>query len=234
MRSRRLLTPRSVDPGGTIIDTDPVVNIPVNHSAAERLSPDLRREQLLDHAIRAFSVRSYDEVTMASLALEAGVSKGLAFRYFSGKRELYLETSARMADEVLTASDPDPGLSAPERFRSGLKAYLAKIEEHPYALPSLAPGASSDPEVLALAQRVDETIIARMLTRMGAPAGDRLLTETVGAWLVYVRASTHAWMQQGRELPREELVSLQIGAFRGSIEAALRLGAAPGVRLALP
>jgi len=211
-----------------------VVNISVNGGAAERLSPDRRREHLLVHAVRVFSVRAYDEVTMASLALEAGVSKGLAFRYFSGKRELYLAASTRMAEEVLAASDPDPGLSAPARFRTGLEAYLAMIEAQPHALPSLAPGASSDPDVLALVQRVDEAIVARMLSRMGALAGDRLLSETVGAWLVYVRASTHAWIQHGRVLPREELVCLQIGAFRGSIEAALRLGAAPGARLKLP
>ncbi len=203
-------------------------------SATARLPPDRRREQLLVHAVRVFSVHAYDDVTMASLALEAGVSKGLAFRYFGGKRELYLEASARMADEVLAASDPDADLSAPARFRSGLEAYLATIEARPHALPSLAPGASSDPDVLALAQRVDEAIVARMLERMGAPAGDRLLVATVGAWLVYVRASTHAWIQHGRVLGREELVGLQIGAFRGSVGAALALGAAPGVELALP
>ncbi len=211
-----------------------MVNNPVPGAVVTRLPPDERREQLLAHAVRVFSVRAYEEVTMASLALEAGVSKGLAFRYFGGKRELYIEASARMAEEVLAASDPDPGLSARARFRAGLEAYLAKIEAQPHALPSLAPGASNDSEVLALAQRVDEAIVARMLERMGAPDGDRLLSETVGAWLVYVRASTHAWMQHGRELPREELVALQIGAFRGSVEAARRLGAAPGARLALP
>lgn len=218
----------------TVANTDHVVNNPAKRGSTERLSPDRRREQLLAHAVRVFSVRTYDEVTMASLALEAGVSKGLAFRYFGGKRELYLAAAARMAQEVLEASDPDPGLSAAARFRSGLETYVAKIEAQPHALPSLAPGASSDHDVLALAQRLDAAIVARMLARMGAPAGDRLLSETIGTWLVYVRASTHAWMQHGRVLPREDLVSLQIGAFRGSIEAALRLGAAPGARLVLP
>lgn len=47
-----------------------------------------RRGQILDAAIACFSRRGFRETTMADIAAEAGVSDGLAYRYFSNKEEI--------------------------------------------------------------------------------------------------------------------------------------------------
>ncbi len=49
------------------------------------------RQRILDGAHRAMQVGGYRGTTMPAIAAEADVSVGLLYRYFSGKRELYLE-----------------------------------------------------------------------------------------------------------------------------------------------
>lgn len=53
-----------------------------------------RRQQILDAAITCFARTGFHETTMADIAVEAGVSDTLAYRYFTGKEEL-IETAVR-------------------------------------------------------------------------------------------------------------------------------------------
>ena len=49
---------------------------------------EARRRQILDAAVACFSRRGIHETTMADIAREAGISTGLAYRYFAGKKEI--------------------------------------------------------------------------------------------------------------------------------------------------
>lgn len=53
---------------------------------AERLAS--RKKDIVAAARRVFTERGYEKSTMSDIAREAGVSDGLAYRYFSSKREL--------------------------------------------------------------------------------------------------------------------------------------------------
>ena len=84
-----------------------------------------RRAQLLELARKAFSDRSYDEVSIDDLAREAKISKGLLYHYFPTKRDLYvagLREIARRARRSATSRDPDgprrrPSACAPASTR---------------------------------------------------------------------------------------------------------------------
>jgi len=51
-----------------------------------RLQIDERRKQLLELGIEVFSTQPYEEISIESLAEAAGISKGLLYHYFRGKR----------------------------------------------------------------------------------------------------------------------------------------------------
>jgi AcrR family transcriptional regulator len=57
-----------------------------------RLSPGARRAELLHAGEAVFTSKPYDDVSIEDIAEAAGVSKNLLYHYFSGKRQLYLET----------------------------------------------------------------------------------------------------------------------------------------------
>ena len=56
----------------------------------ERVHPAERRERLLDAALEVFLERGYAGATVRTIAHRAGVTEGLIYHYFSGKRELLL------------------------------------------------------------------------------------------------------------------------------------------------
>ncbi len=58
--------------------------------AYTRLQVDERRRQLLERATELFATHGYDELSMAKIAREAGVSKPLLYHYFPNKRDLVL------------------------------------------------------------------------------------------------------------------------------------------------
>ena len=54
-----------------------------------RLPAKDRREQLIDVAMRLFSVQGFDGTTTREIAEAAGVNEAIIFRHFSSKEELY-------------------------------------------------------------------------------------------------------------------------------------------------
>src|ERR1700752_3208113 len=87
-----------------------------------RLDNDERRAQLLALARKAFSDRSYDEVSIDDLAREARISKGLLYHYFPTKRDLYVAGLAQIADELMdkcaAASGPEGEAAPVDRVRA--------------------------------------------------------------------------------------------------------------------
>src|SRR5947207_8992105 len=82
-----------------------------------RLQIDERRAQLLALGIELFSTHSYDDISIDDVADAAGISKGLLYHYFQGKREFYVEVirEASLQLRRLTEPDPTPPPSAPPR-----------------------------------------------------------------------------------------------------------------------
>lgn len=72
-----------------------------------RLSPDERRQQIVDAASELYRERRYDDISMEELAAAAGVARGLLHHYFGSKRELFLAVmtqSVRLPVEELPTS----------------------------------------------------------------------------------------------------------------------------------
>ncbi len=86
---------------------------------------------MVEAAVRAID-RHGPDVSMAAIAVEAGVSKPVLYRYFSDKDQLHAAVGQWGANEVLARVVPGLLGEAPirERIERSVAAYLAAIEQH--------------------------------------------------------------------------------------------------------
>lgn len=100
---------------------------------AARLPAAERRAQILEEAVRVFARRGYGEISTAEIAQSCGVSEPALYRYFSGKRELYLaaldEASSRILRRWKTIAE-ESGHAVEALLAIG-QWYFAQLEDEP-------------------------------------------------------------------------------------------------------
>jgi AcrR family transcriptional regulator len=177
-----------------------------------RLENDARRAQLLELARKAFSDRSYDEVSIDDLAREAKISKGLLYHYFPTKRDLYVAGLREIAEELVQRVTSVPTDLPPiERVRAGLEAYLDHVHTHAKAFVSLMRGGiGSDPEVAQVIESVRTRMAAQFFE--GSPlspamANDPKVMVVIRGWIGFVEGASIDWCANPR-LARDELREL--------------------------
>lgn len=80
---------------------------------ARKQPAEVRRETVLDAAIRVFARLSFRAAGTAAIARAAGIAEPTIYRYYSSKRDLYLAALTRCGDVVrdefvaINASTPD-------------------------------------------------------------------------------------------------------------------------------
>ena len=85
--------------------------------------PEERKAELLDTAMRLFAEKGYDNVSVRSVAREAGVAPGLAYHYFDSKQRLFDAAIAHYAEECsegMRAVLDDRGLSLDEKLEGAI------------------------------------------------------------------------------------------------------------------
>lgn len=99
--------------------------------------PELRREELLDHAQALFLTRGYDKASLNDVIASAGISKGAFYHYFASKEALLEALAERFARQALAGVEGiagDPGLDPLARLNALLAhSRQAKIETAPEA-----------------------------------------------------------------------------------------------------
>ena len=65
--------------------------------------PDVRKQEILDGAIRVFAKNGYDRTTIAGIAKELNISQGLCYRDFPSKEDIYHAAIEKYADLILQA-----------------------------------------------------------------------------------------------------------------------------------
>jgi AcrR family transcriptional regulator len=173
---------------------------------------DARREQLLDAGIALFASRSWEEVSIDEIAAAGGVSRGLLYHYFSGKREYYVDCIEH-AMERLHDVDPDPSLPVGEQLRAGLERFFASIEAHPEIYSALHRVSPADEEVAAIVkhdlERFTDLVLAGLPPR---GRGSPLARASARAWLGAVDEAGTYWLEH-RDVPAEQLVAILTGAL---------------------
>ena len=184
--------------------------------AYRRLTNDDRRRQLLDRAVELFAEHGYDELSMARIAKEAGISKPLLYHYFPGKRQLFEAALAQAAEEHLARVATDPSDDAATQLLASLDAFLAWIEANAQAYVKLMRSAGI-PEVRDLIDRVREDTAQRILAGLG---DDRpQVRAAVRGWLWSMDGVCLDWVTEG-DLDRGAVRNLLIGMLGGALTAA--------------
>lgn len=193
------------------------------------------RETLYETAIRAFGEHGYEATTMRRVAMEAGVSPGLLYRYFPSKSAVVGELYDRLSASFATFAPP-PGTMA-DRFDATLQASLATLQPHHDVLRALLGVLLRDPAVGLLApatvasrQRVRGRFEAAMAGATDAPEAS--FAVVLGRLAYWAQMATILWWLLDRSPHRRATDEL-----RGWWTRALRLLSAtrwvPGLRTTL-
>ena len=179
------------------------------------MSPDHRREQLLELGVRLFATRSLDDLSIETLADEAGISRGLLYHYFGNKQAFHTAVVQRAADELFRVTAPDGEGSALEQLAGSLARYVDFVQEHYSGYVSLLRGAAGGHEGLrevyeasraALTGRIFDEPLAAEAAALGlvdTPAV-RLL---VRGWAAMTEEVIVEWVRDHRGLTRDDLLA---------------------------
>ena len=190
----------------------------MSEPAYTRLPVDERRSQLLDLGVKLFSAHSYDELSMAQIAREAGISKALLYHYFPGKQEFFEATIAQAAAALGAITEPDPSLEPLEALTKSVDAFLSWIDANETAYLKLLQSAGSVPGVRVLIDDVRDRTAQRILEGIGATDQPKSRAAARG-WLWYMDGVILDWLEH-RDIEREELRDLLVGSLGGALVAA--------------
>ena len=188
--------------------------------AYTRLGVDERRRRLLDLGTDLFARFSYDELSMARIAREAGISKALMYHYFPSKQAYFAAALEEQAAELATLTETDPSLPPLDQLTGSLDAFLGWVEDNREAYGKLVRSAAAIPEVREVVDRVRDMTSARILEGISpGPEPAPPLRAAVRAWLWFMDGAILDWVEQ-RDLTREQLRGLLLGTLLGAVTAA--------------
>lgn len=188
-----------------------------------RFSLDERRAQLLELGLRLFSENAYDGVSIDDIANAAGVSKGLLYHYFGGKRAFYVACVEAAAALLVERTEMDPSLPEPTRARAGIEAYFDYAHEREAAyLALMRSGVGNDPEVAAIVENTRELIVMRALDGMGLSTPRPVFRAATRIWIGAVEAACIDWLLK-RDVERDGVIQILLAGFYGMLVAAKQL-----------
>ncbi|MDQ4112638.1 MAG: TetR/AcrR family transcriptional regulator [Actinomycetota bacterium] len=130
-----------------------------------RLEPDQRKQQILSAAVRRFGSSRYSDVSVADIAKDAGVARGLVNHYYGNKRELYLTVVRTMMFVPPLEAAEVPTGSRRERIDAVVGWLMDIVEAHGRGWIAIASSGTvgTDPEVQDLLDKADDLAAERVL-----------------------------------------------------------------------
>jgi AcrR family transcriptional regulator len=186
--------------------------------AYTRLDVDERRRRLLELGAELFTRHSYEELSMARIAREAGISKALLYHYFPSKQAYFAATLEQAAAELAEVTQPDPDKSPVEQLSASLDAYLGWVERHMGAYDKLIRSFGAVPEVREMVERVRDETSARILEGLSPGEPAPALRAAVRAWLWFMDGVVLDWIEH-RDLDRRRIHGLLLGTLLGAVTA---------------
>lgn len=168
----------------------------------QRLGADRRRAELLAAATAAFAARPYPDVSLAEVARDAGVARGLINHYFGTKRDLYLEVVRDAASVPSVAVEELPDGPLEERVDAAVRWYLDALEQSGTSWIAAADPhvMGHDPQLEAILTEAENVTVDRVLDAVGLgddPARVDLLRALVRTYGHLARSAAREWLLQG-------------------------------------
>lgn len=188
-----------------------------------RLRPAQRREQLLDLGVGLLAVHRLEDLSVDALAEEAGVSRGLLYHYFTGKRDFHVAVLRRMAEQVYAVTAPLESGTPFDQLACSLRAYVHFVAENREAYEAFVRAAAAgDAEYQQIYEDARASLTGRIFEQAGpeglaavglvdSPAV-RLL---VHGWSALVEDTVLTWLGDRRGVGEGQLVDLLARALPG-------------------
>jgi AcrR family transcriptional regulator len=136
----------------------------MRHDPAPQLGPEVsepptgdgradKRSRILAAGLSLFARQPYQEVTMDSVARQAGVAKGTLYLYFDSKEALYLGILSDGLEKAVQHHAVDRQAEVAERLRAAIAASIHFYEGHRDFLQLLA---TEEPRMAAARNRLIE------------------------------------------------------------------------------
>ncbi|AWN32325.1 helix-turn-helix domain-containing protein [Streptomyces libani] len=188
----------------------------VPRPAYRRLSVEQRRSQLLTAALDLFAQRAPEDVSLDDVALAAGVSRPLVYRYFPGGKQQLYEAALRSAADILERcfAEPDTG-PLTQRLSRALDRYLAFVDEHDAGFSALLQGGSvvETTRTTAIVDEVRRAAADQILRHLGEPEPGLRLRMTVRMWITAVEAASLIWLDEDKQPTLDELRNWLVDHF---------------------
>jgi len=196
-----------------------------------RMSPDSRREQLLELGVELFATRSLDELGIDVLAEAAGISRGLLYHYFGSKQEFHEAVVRRSVELLIEVTAPVDAPDVLTRLSLSLERYVDYVVDHHAAYLSIvrAAGGSNDTmrEIYesardALVDRIFSSATPEELAEIGVPDTEAMRLLARG-WSAYAEFVVLGWVEDDRGLSKAELIetlSLSLGGMAAALPRA--------------
>jgi AcrR family transcriptional regulator len=168
----------------------------VSGAAYRRLDVDERRAQLLEVGTELFTKHSFEELSMAQIAREAGISKALLYHYFPSKEEFFKAALAEAAAELAQRTAPDDALPPMEQISASTKAFVEWIGERGGAYMKLLQSVGAVPELRETMTAIRDFTSARIIDGL-VPEAERTPSKraAVRAWLWFMDGVLLDWIE---------------------------------------
>nr|WP_300149972.1 TetR/AcrR family transcriptional regulator [Propionicimonas sp.] len=191
--------------------------------ARQRLSPQERTDAILAAAAGAFTSTTYDQVSVSGVAVAAGASEALVYRYFENKSGLYTAVVREQLDRLAARQREAvaalrPGTSARDQVRVTIEAVLDHVRavQAAWASPFFT-GAYEPAAVQSLRRQYRQDFVASLTDQLQNPGYRRAHLAIVG-FLGYLGAAAQQWVDDGcPDADRGPLVEAALGALQGAL-----------------
>jgi AcrR family transcriptional regulator len=168
----------------------------VSQTAYRRLEVDQRRAQLLEVGTELFSKHSFEELSMAQIAREAGISKALLYHYFPSKEEFFKAALAQAATELAERTAPDESLPPVEQLQASTRAFVDWIGQRGATYAKLLESLGAVPDLRETVTGIRDFTSTRLLDGL-VPAAERTPAKraAVRAWLWFMDGVLLDWIE---------------------------------------
>ena len=185
-----------------------------------RMSPEERRQALIDSALELFGQSGSDRLTMEDVAAHAEVSRALVYRYFSNIEEIRVAALRTAVDDLVARLSRQRDGDLLSQLHATLEEFVSFAEERAAGYIALLRNGSviATSETAALVDEARHAVVGQVLDRLEPVDPSPFLLLTLRCWVAACEGAMLTWLQE-RTLTRESLVPWLSGQLVGMIGA---------------
>lgn len=174
-----------------------------------RLTPEQRRDELMDVGATVFGECGYEDVALEDVARRANVSRALMYHYFPTKAEFFAAIWKRAHDRLRAESFIDDARPVRDGVAAALDAHLSFYQTHaPLVAIANRSAIANDPVLRIPIAEGMRALCERILDASGAAGHTRdVASAALAGWIAFVREVSVEWLLD-QQVSRHDVVEM--------------------------